>query len=218
MNEPYGWWLGVEGLRFHSLGQSQVLKGVLSIMHRYLWGLIRRGRTCSGAFRERPWALTQNICEWSWQMGPTTVAGGGWCRALMSGFRWMFQMWLLRFCSWCIGVTNSALGLCFSDNTSALTFLSSHPHAILFFLTHYGIINLGMYARDWAQWFALILLQATIISFKHWLHLNISILSDFCSRLFFITYFVRFIIFMKYFYRNSLTFWENRLIYFLAKT
>lgn len=33
-----------------------------------------------------PGPLSQNTCEWLWQMGPSTGAGGGWWKTVMSRF------------------------------------------------------------------------------------------------------------------------------------
>lgn len=71
-------------------GQRIMAKCVLfSTQHVCVLVGIHQGR--QGMFgclqRTVPQALSQNICEWLWQMGPWTGAGGGWCRSKMRGCR-----------------------------------------------------------------------------------------------------------------------------------
>ena len=111
----YEWaiWLGYEGSV--SSIRSAMAESVLGI--RQCCGrLIRGGRVCLGVFRGRPPALSQNICEWLWQMGPWTGAGGGWChvsfwrRCFYTDVLWEWLIWLWEF----VFLTKtSALTVCF---------------------------------------------------------------------------------------------------------
>lgn len=135
--------------------------------------LIRGGRVCLGAFRGRPRRLFPKtyVSDYD-RWGPGQGAGGGWCRVVV--VEGLLQMWLPVFFNWCIGVTNSALGVCFSDNTSALAVYSSPaaPVQSLFSLTHCFMV-LYIWAcmqETGTDVFPLILLRATIIPLKHWLY------------------------------------------------
>lgn len=64
----------------------------------------------AGPFPKHMWVImTDGALDRGW--------GGGWCRSVMRGCRGLASNVALNG----FGVTNSDLGLCFSDNTSALT-------------------------------------------------------------------------------------------------